>query len=146
MKPMLARKSFRRRLPRNNSERIQAKQGWRTIGGKRCFFRSKQEANHARYLEFLKQRGIIKDWEHEPVTFWFDGIKRGINNYKPDFRVMLLNGEYEFHEVKGWMDSRSKTKIKRMKKYHPQVVLKVFGISWYRSVSAKLKKIINDWE
>jgi hypothetical protein len=136
----------RRPLPRNNSQRIKSKAAWRTIGGQTAYFRSKQEANYARWLEFQRQQGMIKAWEHEPTTFWFDGIKRGINNYKPDFRVTKLDDSVEYHEVKGWMDSKSKTKLKRMAKYHPDVVLKLFDIKWYRAASTKLARIIQGWE
>jgi len=136
----------RRRLPKNNSQRIPSIQKWRTIGGQTAFFRSKQEANYARWLEFQKRQGMIKHWEHEPVTFWFDGIKRGITSYKPDFRVTKPDDSVEYHEVKGWMDSRSKTKLNRMAKYHPDVVLKLFDIRWYRAAAAKLSRIIQGWE
>lgn len=132
-------------LPRNNSQRIPSKQGWRTIGGKTAYFRSKQEANYARFLDLMKRCGKLVDWFHEPDIFWFDGIKRGINNYTPDFKVIYETG-IEYHEVKGWMDSRSKTKIKRMAKYHPNVILKVFDIKWYRANEKKLKSLIPDWE
>lgn len=132
-------------FPRNNSERIRSLQGWRVIGGKRNYFRSRQEANYARYLELLKRCGKISDWEHEPTIFWFKEIKRGINNYTPDFKVSI-GDLIEYHEVKGWMDSRSKTKIKRMQKYHPSVVLKVFDSKWYNSNKTKLRSIIPDWE
>lgn len=133
-------------MPRNNSERIVALQGWRTIGGKRAYFRSKQEANYARWLEFQLQKGMIRDWQHEPHTFWFEGLKRGIVSYKPDFRVITAQGDTHYHEVKGWMDSASKTKIKRMAKYHPTVVLKVFDAKWYRAALPKLSKLIPGWE
>jgi hypothetical protein len=136
----------RRPMPKNQSQRIISKQGWRTIGGQKAFFRSKQEANYARWLEFQKQRNIIKDWQHEPKTFWFEGIKRGINNYTPDFMVTFPDDKIEWHEVKGWMDSRSKTKIKRFLKYHPTETLKVFGSKWYQAASKKLHRIIRDWE
>ena len=60
------------------------KQEWREIDGRRIFFRSRWEYRYALYLQLLKSRGEIKDWQHEPKTFWFEGIKRGTNNYKPD--------------------------------------------------------------
>lgn len=119
---------------------------WRTIGGHRKFYRSRWEANYARYLDWQKQTGLIKDWAHETETFWFDGIKRGCVSYLPDFRVTLLDGSVEFHEVKGWMDGPSKTKIRRMAKYHPTVVLKVFDSPWYKANAPKLSKSIEGWE
>jgi hypothetical protein len=119
---------------------------WREIGGKRKFFRSRWEANYARYLQFQKENGLISDWTHECDTFWFEGIKRGCVTYLPDFKVELKNGNIEYHEVKGWMDAASKTKIKRMKKYHPDVVLKVFDSKWYRANQKKLSCLIKGWE
>jgi len=65
--------------------------GWRVIGGIRKYYRSKWEANYARYLEWLKSKGEIQGWLHEPETFWFDGIKRGCLSYLPDFRVVEKN-------------------------------------------------------
>ena len=95
------------------SKYASCKSGWREIGGIRKYYRSRWEANYARYLEFLKVNGEIEKWEHEPETFWFEGIKRGVMSYLPDFRVTEKNGDIVFHEVKGWMDARSITKIKR---------------------------------
>src|SRR4030042_269614 len=45
------------------------KGGWREIGGKKKYYRSRWEANYARYLEFLKVNGEINGWEHKPKTF-----------------------------------------------------------------------------
>lgn len=89
------------------------------IGDRRCYFRSRWEAVYADYLEILRKGGAIKSWEYEPKTFWFEGIKRGTCSYKPDFRVVNSAGTHEWHEVKGWMDPRSLTKLKRMAKYYP---------------------------
>lgn len=120
-------------------------QGWREIGGKRIFARSRWEANYARYLEFLKQHGEIVEWEHEPQVFWFEGIKRGTNNYTPDFKITFKT-KTEFHEVKGWMDSKSATKIKRMAKYHPDVTLRVIRADWFKRNGRKLSGLIPNWE
>jgi hypothetical protein len=122
------------------------KQGWREIGNKRNYYRSRWEANYGRYLEFLKENKQIKEWEHEPETFWFEGLKRGTMSYLPDFRVTNLDGSIEYHEVKGWMDDRSKTKIKRMAKYYPHIVLKVYATKEYNALQKQVKGIIKDWE
>lgn len=121
------------------------KQGWRTIGGCRFYARSRWEANYARYLEFLKSAGRIKSWAHEPKTFWFDAIKRGTRSYKPDFLVTPETGEPYYTEVKGWFDARSKTKLKRMAKYHPTVKVVVVGEDWFRSAK-NFAKILPGWE
>lgn len=129
-----------------NREKCSWKQGWREIGGKRKYFRSLWEANYARYLEFLKQHNEIKEWEHEPDTFWFKNIKRGCRSYLPDFKITNNNGSIEYHEVKGWYDDRSKTKIKRMAKYYPEVKLIVIFGKQYQSIAKQMKNIIKDWE
>ena len=48
-------------------------------------------------------------------------------------------------EVKGYMDRVSKTKLKRMAKYYPEVIIKVVGKKEYNSI-AKWKNVIDGWE
>lgn len=84
-------------------------------GGKRpdlesIYFRCTWEANFARLLNQLEI-----EWMYENRTFWFDGIKSGTVNYTPDF---LLPTEDTWVEVKGQWDSRSKTKLRRFRKFH----------------------------
>lgn len=119
---------------------------WREIGGIKKYYRSKWEANYARYLEWLKSIGEIQEWKHEPETFWFDGIKRGCLSYLPDFRVVEKCGAIAYHEVKGWFDDRSKTKIKRMAIYHPKVKLIVIDSKAYYSIKKTMQPILKDWE
>ena len=122
------------------------KSGWREIGGKKKFYRSRWEANYAMYLEWLKVKGEIKDWAHESKTFWFEGIKRGCMSYLPDFHVIENNGKESYHEVKGWMDDRSKTKIKRMAKYFPEISLVVIDSKAYKDLRKKVSCLIEGWE
>ncbi len=121
------------------------KQSWHTVGGVRKFFRSSWECNYARYLEWLRQQGQITSWEHEPKTFWFEGIKRGVASYLPDFRVQQGDLVY-YVEVKGWMDRRSKTKIKRMAKYYPDVELRVVDAKIYKALTKQVSAFIPDWD
>ena len=76
---------------------------------------------YANYLTILLKLNIIQKWEYESETFWFEKIKRGVRSYTPDFKIFYSNGNIEYHEVKGWMDNKSKTKIKRMKLYYPEI-------------------------
>lgn len=122
------------------------KSGWREIGGARKFYRSRWEANYARYLQWLLERGEIRAWEHEPKTFWFEGIRRGCVSYLPDFCVTERGGAEVYHEVKGWMDDRSKTKIKRMRKYHPGVALVVIDTTAYRKLEKQISALVPGWE
>lgn len=122
------------------------KSGWRNIGGQKIYARSAWEANFARYLEFLKQHGEIAKWEHEPETFWFEKIKRGSCSYLPDFKVTRLDGSVYYVEVKGWMDTRSKTKLRRMKKYHPDVTLDLVDKKRYLRLARTCAGLIKGWE
>lgn len=112
-----------------NVKRGSWKAQWCEVGGKRFYARSSWEINHANWLESLKKNKSIIDWEHEPETFWFTGIKRGAMSYLPDFKITLNDNSVEFHEIKGWMDSRSRTKIKRFRKQFKDHTLKIFGKS-----------------
>lgn len=118
---------------------------WTEIGGKRIYFRSLWEANFAFYLEWKKKQGFLKEWAHEPQTFWFDKIRRGCVSYLPDFRIDYFDGTHSWVEVKGFMDSRSRTKLKRFKKYYPQEEMKVVDGSWFRKTGAKLALLVPGW-
>ena len=129
-----------------NVKRGSWKAGWRDIGGRRVYFRSRWEANYGRYLEWLRVNGHIRSWEHEPETFWFESIKRGVRSYLPDFLVTEQNGDKAYHEVKGWMDSRSKTTISRFRKYYPQHKLIVIEAKAYHSIERKVSGLVSGWE
>ena len=115
------------------------------LGG--LFVRSSWEANYARYLNLLMKMGVVEHWDYEPETFWFYEIKRGVRSYKPDFRVRYKGDErLVFVEVKGWVDAKSKTKMKRMKKYYPEVKIELVGAREYRALKAKWASAITNWE
>lgn len=113
-------------------------------GGRRAdlgnrFFRSRYEANYARFLNFTKVK-----WEYEAKTFWFEKIKRGSRSYTPDFYLPASN---EYHEVKGWMDPKSATKLKRMAKYYPEIKVIVIGKEWFTAANRQgLCRLIAGWE
>lgn len=111
------------------------------------FFCSAWEANIARYLNFLIKRGDVERWEYESETFWFEKIRRGVRSYTPDFKVWSKGGgDPYFIEVKGWMDKKSATKLKRMKKYHPNVRIDVIDEKRYRGIARTAGPLIPGWE
>lgn len=114
------------------------------LGGK--FFRSSWEANYARYLNWLIQHGEIQSWEFECKTFLFEGQTRGVISYTPDFRVVTANGEVEWHEVKGWMDDKSKARLKKMAKFFPDEKLVLIDSKVYRGIERSVSRIIPNWE
>ena len=119
------------------------------VGGKRAdlgdrYFRSRWEANYARYLNWLQRRKEIVRWEYESVSFAFP-VKRGTRFYLPDFRVWVTDTEYEYHEVKGYMDRQSATALKRMAKYFPHEKIVLIDAEQYRAIS-KWRGLIPGWE
>ena len=123
----------------------------RSRGGKRddlngIYFRSAWEANYARYLNLLVSKGEIVRWEYEPETFIFERIKRGTRAYTPDFKIHLASGAHEWHEVKGWMDKKSKTRLARFAKYFPAEKLIVVDGAWFKSASKTVASLISGWE
>jgi hypothetical protein len=111
------------------------------------YFRSAWEANYARYLNFLLANKIIYAWEFESQTFWFQEIKRGVRSYLPDFKVWEKKDSCPyFVEVKGWMDKKSATKLKRMGIYHPTIKIILVDKIEYRKICDSFSKIIKNWE
>jgi hypothetical protein len=110
------------------------------------FFRSGWEANYARWLNWLIRIGEVKSWTYETTTFRFDGIKRGTLTYTPDFDVVLADGSIEYHEVKGWMDKKSETRLRRMKKYHPKARMVLIDAKRYHGIAKKAKALVPHWE
>ena len=122
-------------------------------GGKRFdlnnqYFRSRYEANYARYLNFLiANNGGIVRWEYEADTFWFEKIKRGVRSYTPDFKVYLTEGGVEYHEVKGWDYAKGITARKRMALYHPLVKLILVDEGFFKALTRQgIDKLIEGWE
>lgn len=118
------------------------KQGWKTVGRRKCYFRSDWEYQFCLALDLLKCKGEIRDWEYEPKTFWFLEIKRGVRSYKPDFRVTRNDGSQYWIEVKGHMDDKSKTKLKRFKKYYPNEQLQLIQQDWFMRNRAALYSLM----
>lgn len=128
------------------------RQHTRARGGRRpdigdTWFRSSWEANYARYLNLLKRMGVVESWEYEPQTFWFDGIKRGVVSYLPDFAVKYRDDErLEYIEIKGWVQAKDRVKWKRMAKYHPHIKLVIVKDKEYRAIAQKWASAIPEWE
>jgi len=128
-----------------NREGASWKAAWRDIDGRHIYFRSRWEYNYAVYLQMLVEKKQIRSWKHEPKTFWFLEIKRGMRSYLPDFLVENLDGSHEYHEVKGWMDSRSRTTISRMAKYYPAEKLIIIDGTWFKT-NGKMLCFLPGWE
>jgi len=128
-------------------KRLIKKQRKRFEGGMRkdigIYVRSRWEANIARYLNFLVKNGNITKWEYEPDTFKFP-VKRGSVFYTPDFKIWEKDKIY-YYEVKGYMDASSRTKLKRMSKYYPDIKIIVVDKKAYKQILGN-KGLIEGWE
>ena len=122
----------------------------RSFGGMRkdlndMYFRSAWEANYARYLNWLISVGSIVKWEYEPDTYEFP-VKRGNRFYTPDFKIFNDDGSVEYHEIKGYMDQSSRTKLKRMEKYYPEIKLILVDKDAYYNIASVMSAILPEWE
>jgi len=87
--------------------------------------RSNWEANFARVLNAYN----IK-FSFEPVIFSFP-ITRGTKSYTPDF---YMDNSLDWVEIKGYLDDKSKIKLKRFKRYYEEDFNRLtFIISKYSS-------------
>lgn len=109
------------------------------------FFRSGWEANYARYLNWLKERGEIERWEYEPDTFQFHKIKKGTRFYTPDFKVWE-RGNFKYHEIKGWKHPKGETALKRMAIYYPSVPILMVDTKAYNAIKRAMSKLVPGWE
>lgn len=108
------------------------------------YVRSSWEANYARYLKWLQGLGEIERWEYEPDTFEFP-VKRGSRFYTPDFKV-FERGSFYYVEVKGYMDERSATKLKRMALHHPQVKVVIVASKEMAAIYRAVGAMVPHWE
>lgn len=129
-------------LSGSNAKFCNVQRGYYECSKGEMYFRSKWEANYALYLDFLVSKGYIKTWEFEPDCIMFEQIKLGTRSYRPDFKVFLNSGLWEYHEVKGYMDNRSITKLKRMAKYYPEIKLILIDKPVYEDIRKKLGKVL----
>ncbi len=67
------------------------------------------------------------------------------SKHTPDFRVTLPNGRVEYHEVKGYMDPKSRTALRRMERYYPAAKVIIDGHT-YKDLRRKLGRVIPGWE
>lgn len=94
---------------------------WAQIDGQTYHFRSKFECRWAKYLQFLKERGAILDWQYEPHRFYFHNPKTAPVSYLPDFLVLeTYHKTVVWQECKGLLEPRDATKFQRMAEQYPK--------------------------
>lgn len=130
-------------LSYNSGSYSNIKRGYYETSKGSIFFRSKWEANYALYLDFLVKQRNIKNWEYEEDVFIFEDIKLGTKSYRPDFKIFNNDNTIEYHEIKGYLDGRSKIKLRRMAKYYPEIELVLIDAVQYNIIKKQIGKILN---
>jgi len=136
----------------HNRKQVNGHQGYSKTGKRQDlnnqYFRSRWEANYARYLNYLinNDEPIIK-WEYEPQRFIFDQVKSKPFFYTPDFCIFFADDHIEYHEVKGWDYSNGQIARKRFAQYFPHLTLVLINQSWFNSITQQgIDKLIDNWE
>jgi hypothetical protein len=80
------------------------------------------------------------------MTFYFLDIKRGTRSYTPDFFVTENSGAVRIHEVKGYMDARSRVQLSRMAKRYPEYPIVLIQKKEMKELRDKLSALIPHWE
>lgn len=119
--------------------------GTAIIGGKEINYRSGWEYNYCLYLQWLKEQKQIKDWEHEPQRYHFIDTKVNPpraygNGYLPDFKVIRNNGTFYLVEIKG--QKQGKMKLKRMKRWYPDIEIELVEAKEYMALKNKVGKML----
>lgn len=112
------------------------------------------EYRYACYLEWLRKNGDILQWLYEPEIFTWTNSRGTRIKYKPDFKVLefigkspcgLIEARRHWVEVKGYMDSRSKAKIKGFERWYPEEKLILVDSMWFKRNTRKLKGLVPEW-
>ena len=93
---------------------------------------NKTEAAYAQHLYLRKCAGEVLDYRFEPMN-----LRLADNTfYRPDFGVLLADGHYELHEVKGHWTDDARVKIKVAAEIHPFRfrAVKKAGTGWAEEV------------
>lgn len=109
------------------------------------YLRSSWEANFARYLNLLKAENKIYHWEYESDLLELLHENK-IITYIPDFKVWeKQNSEPIYYEVKGWLDNKSKLKLKLMNEQFPHISIILIDENKFKELET-IKDRIPNWE
>lgn len=118
-------------------------QGWATVGGQTCWFRSKWEFNIAHILEHWKQTAKCWNWQHEPDIHYLHGVKKGEHKqYIPDFKIWTSNESFYYMEIKGKYPAKDKRRMENFKKQYPQYLVEVIREKKYKELLEQYKKFV----
>ena len=122
-------------------KKSQRKKGWAKAVPRKKYpykgevFASKAERTFA--ISLTNQRVL---WLYEPEKIeWFPAPPK-IRTYTPDFKVMRKDGSYFFVEYKGYLRPGDKTKMRAVKKQHPEIDLRFVFQNAYKYASKHTRK------
>jgi len=115
-----------------------------TVGGKTFLAKSSWEYDIALYLEYLKSKGLITDWEYESTVFRFKYNTLGVRTYRPDFTIKRGDDVY-YLEVKGWEDDKYIKKKQLMEQEYPKARIIYIKSEEYNLIRKKHKDEISGW-
>lgn len=117
--------------------------------GRIVTYRSGWEGNYALYLDWLKVKEEIYDWEYEPSPRYEFIVTEGNRQrvlslgYLPDFKVWKTKEDFYLVELKGRLQGM--LKLKRMKKFYPDVKIELVQAKEYFELRKKVGRMLN-WD
>ena len=100
------------------------------VGGREITFRSKLEYRWCVWLQEQKRQQLIQDWWYEDKETLLEletPYHQNIKKYLPDFTILNNDGEYEFHETKGWFTAKDYTKLKLAAEQYDNPITLIFA-------------------
>ena len=113
-----------------------------SVGGREYTFRSLLEYRYSVWLQLQKEQGLILDWTYEDPETLLELETKYFKNkkmYLPDFVVQMLNGDYEYHETKGYFPPKDYTKIKLAAEQYDNPITLVFASLISNSKNSKIR-------
>lgn len=104
------------------------KQRTQALGRMRTGEMNKTEARYAKLLEYREHAREIAWWKFESVKLRLADK----TTYTADFFVMLITGELEVHEVKGYWEEDARIKIKLAAELYP---FRFLAVKWLKDDS-----------
>ena len=79
-------------------------------------------------------------WQYEPEKIsWFPAPPK-MRTYTPDFKVQRKDGSYFFVEFKGYLRPGDKTKMRAVKKQHPEIDIRFVFMNAHKYASKNIRK------
>ena len=117
-----------------------------------CSLDSNYEYDYALFLDYSYENGDIAGWVRNTTQFGFSEAveypnKRGstLKSHRPDFLVFNLDGSYEIHEVKGWMNAKATAVDKQFRKDYPNLTYRMVDKEDILALQAEFKDKLLGW-